>query len=99
MTRRPRKTVSSAQPPNPALIPTTETLIVGGSGGPTAEPAPPTVPPARKKNTKVPFGSYLDPDLQRAFKAHCVLSGIEMQDGLEQAIRQYLGLAPEQAVS
>ena len=97
--RPPRKTVSASQPPNPALTATSETLIVGSSGGPAAAPAAAAVPPARQKNVRVPFGSYLDPDLQRAFKAHCVLAGIEMQDGLEQAIRLLLGIDSDQPVS
>ncbi|MGW7469552.1 hypothetical protein ACWGJT_34015 [Streptomyces xantholiticus] len=47
------------------------------------------------KRKRPPFGSYMDSDLQKRFKAHCVLAGIEMQDGLEQAVTQWL--AREQA--
>jgi hypothetical protein len=42
------------------------------------------------RRTRVPFGSYMDTELQKHFKAHCVLAGIEMQDGLEQAVTQWL---------
>lgn len=81
-TRRPRKTVSS-EASNAALSPNTEQLRVGDE---TA-----ARPPATKKRARAPFGSYLEPELQRQFKAACVLQGIEMQDALEEAIKGWLG--------
>jgi hypothetical protein len=78
--RKPRKTVNAS--PNPALTPNADTLKVGDG---TA--APPAAPRERKRP---PFGSYLDADLQKRFKATCVMEGIEMQDGLEDAIRLWL---------
>lgn len=69
------------------LKPETEQLKVGnGTASPEQAPAK---PPAKAK-TRTPFGSYLDPALQRQFKARCVLLGIEMQDGLEDAITAWL---------
>ncbi|MDP9616432.1 MULTISPECIES: hypothetical protein [Streptomyces] len=85
MARRQRKTVGSA--PNTALKPSTDTLKVGD--GTAAQPPAPAKPPA-PRTRRPPFGSYLDTDLQRQFKAACVLRGIEMQDGLEEAIRMWL---------
>lgn len=81
--RRPRKTVSGMA--NTALTPATEPLKVGDQ---TA--VRPLAAPKAEKPARVPFGSYLPPDLQRQFKAACVLQGLEIQDALEQAIRQWL---------
>lgn len=85
MSRRPRKTPSGGAQ-NPALRPSTDRLGVGDS------PAAPSAasPPRRQARERAAFGSYLDPQIQREFKARCVLLGIEMQDGLEQAITQWL---------
>lgn len=85
--RRPRKTVSSAAS-NAALTPNQDTLRVGDETAMPVRPAVARQPEERK--ARVPFGSYLPPDLQREFKAACVLQGVEMQDGLEQAIRMWL---------
>ncbi|MET8704297.1 hypothetical protein ABZW10_36410 [Kitasatospora sp. NPDC004723] len=64
--------------------------------------APPSASPAGKKvarssvrskkagEERVPFGSYLSRDLHRAFKVACVAEGIEMRDGLEQAIADWV---------
>ncbi|MFH9299481.1 hypothetical protein [Streptomyces sp. NPDC017520] len=84
--RRARKTVSSTAS-NSALTPNTERLRVGDetAGRPAASRTETT-----EKRVRVPFGSYLPPDLQRQFKAACVLQGIEMQDALEQAITRWL---------
>lgn len=82
--RRVRKTVAGAAS-NAALSPNTDHLRVGDETVALKATAPKAEKPAR-----VPFGSYLPPDLQREFKAACVLQGVEMQDGLEQAIRMWL---------
>lgn len=50
--------------------------------------AAPNVSP--KPVEKVPFGSYLDPGLHRQFKAICAWHGMEMQDGLEQALKAWV---------
>jgi hypothetical protein len=72
------------------LKPDVEQLRVGNdTAAPRAEP-----PPAPKPKPRAPFGTYLPPDLQREFKARCVLLGIEMQDGVEQAIRAWLDENP-----
>lgn len=73
---------------NTALTPNTEPLRVGA--GTAAQAAA----PASKPTMRVPFGSYLPPDLQREYKARCVLLGIEMQDGLEEALRDWLAKHP-----
>lgn len=83
--RRPRKTVSAA--PNAALTPIAEPLKVGDA---TAAPEAPRRPQKPPRKERVPFGSYLDPDLQRRFKAACVLAGVEMQDALEEAVTAWL---------
>lgn len=85
MSRRPRKTVNGSAS-NAALTPNKNPLLVGDE---TATLRPAAAPKAEKP-VRVPFGSYLPPDLQRQFKAACVLQGVEMQDGLEQAIRMWL---------
>ena len=85
-TTRPRKTVSTAS--NAALSPNTELLRVGDETA-TRPPAP-----KEKKRDRAPFGSYLQPELQRQFKAACVLQGIEMQDALEEAIKGWLAKNP-----
>ncbi|MCY0947861.1 hypothetical protein [Streptomyces antarcticus] len=88
---------------NTALTPSTEPLRVGDSGatGDVGKPARRVGKPAGKstsepvgKPARVPFGTYLPPELQREFKARCVLLGIEMQDGTEQAIRDWLERNP-----
>ena len=82
-TTRPRKTVSTTAS-NAALTPNTEQLRVGDETA--ARPPAPKAP----KRVRAPFGSYLEPELQRQFKAACVLQGIEMQDALEDAIKGWL---------
>lgn len=86
-TRRPRKTVSTTAS-NVALTPNTEQLRVGDETA-TRQPAP-----KEKKRDRTAFGSYLEPELQRRFKAACVLQGIEMQDALEKAIEGWLAENP-----
>ena len=82
--RRRRKTVTADSGPTPPLVPNTEPLRVG------EETAAPRRPAAPSKPQRVPFGSYLPAGLQREFKATCVMQGVEMQDGLEEAIRMWL---------
>ncbi|KOU46171.1 hypothetical protein ADK56_31005 [Streptomyces sp. MMG1522] len=36
------------------------------------------------------FSSYLPEDIQRAFRAECILAGIEVRQGLDQAVRAWL---------
>lgn len=36
------------------------------------------------------FSSYLPDEMQREFRAECILSGIEVRQGLEQAVRTWL---------
>jgi hypothetical protein len=36
------------------------------------------------------FSSYLPEDLQRAFRAECILTGIEVRQGLDEAVRAWL---------
>ncbi|MER0450174.1 hypothetical protein ABR738_37615 [Streptomyces sp. Edi4] len=63
---------------------------------------PGTVPVVRSSTRKTDpvrrrrphFGSYMDADLQREFKIACIADGIEMQDGLEQAVRLWLSKRP-----
>lgn len=75
---------------NTALTPNTEPLRVGAGAAAQA----PAAAPVSKPTMRVPFGSYLPPDLQREYKARCVLLGIEMQDGLEEALRDWLAKNP-----
>lgn len=82
--RKPRKTVSGSAS-NPALTPNPDRLIVGD---PTAPPPPP--PPAKPQPTRVPFGSYIDPDLQKELRVACAVDGIEIRDALDQALRLWL---------
>ncbi|MEV6726864.1 hypothetical protein AB0M94_38840 [Streptomyces xanthochromogenes] len=54
---------------------------------------PGTVPAVRSgsvRRRRPHFGSYMDAELQREFKIACIADGIEMQDGLEQAVRLWL---------
>lgn len=85
---------------NTALSPSTEPLRVG-DGTATAVGKPARGAGKPRKSTSQPgkpdrqaFGTYLPPELQREFKARCVLLGIEMQDGTEQAIRAWLEQHP-----
>ncbi|MFJ5646414.1 hypothetical protein [Streptomyces sp. NPDC093223] len=71
----------------PALPPEDDGVAVGDQVGHTAKPA-------ATPRTRVPFGSYMAPDLQRIYKARCVLLGIEMQDALDEAIRAWLDKNP-----
>jgi len=79
--RKPRKTVSGAAS-NPALTPNADRLIVGDTAAP-----PPPKPPQPKR---VPFGSYIDPDLHKELKVACAVDGIEIRDALDQALRLWL---------
>lgn len=89
MSPRERQRPSGAKT-NTALSPSTEPLRVGD--GTAGKPGKRTSEPG--KPVRVPFGTYLPPELQREFKARCVLLGIEMQDGTEQAIRAWLEQHP-----
>ncbi|WP_411107780.1 hypothetical protein [Streptomyces sp. cmx-4-9] len=91
--RRPSGTATNTE-----LTPSTEPLRVGDGTAPgkpakgAGKPRKATSEPG--KPARVPFGTYLPPELQREFKARCVLLGIEMQDGTEQAIREWLAQHP-----
>ncbi|MFF4181458.1 hypothetical protein [Streptomyces sp. NPDC001633] len=74
--------------PAPALPAEEDEVAVGDQVAQAAKPAP--IP----KKKRPPFGSYMDRDLQRQFKARCVLEGIEMQDALADAIRDWLDKEP-----
>jgi hypothetical protein len=81
VTSRQNKTVDGARK-NTALTPNRGPLIVGDSK--------PPVEKAEKPKTRIPFGSYMDPELQRRFKAECALMGVEMQSALEEAVHDWL---------
>lgn len=78
--RKPRKTVSGAAS-NPALSPNPDRLIVGD-----------TAPRPREKDKpkRVPFGSYIDPELHKELKIACAVDGLEIRDALDQALRLWL---------
>jgi len=80
--RKPRKTVSGASS-NPALTPNPDRLIVGDT--PTQPPAP-----SKPKPKRVPFGSYIDPELQKELRVACAVDGIEIRDALDTALRLWL---------
>jgi hypothetical protein len=84
--RKPRKTVSGDSS-NPALTPNPDTLRVGDGAAVelTLKPAP---KPDRPK--RVPFGSYIDPELQKELRVACALAGLEIRDALDQALRMWL---------
>ena len=82
--RKPRKTVSG-EASNPALTPNPEQLRVGD-----ATAAPPPAPKAEPKPKRVPFGSYIDPELQKELRVACAVDGIEIRDALDQALRMWL---------
>jgi hypothetical protein len=88
--RKPRKTPSAAAS-NPALTPNRDRLMVGDSvsrsEAPAAEPTQASKP---AKPTRVPFGSYIDPDLQKELRVACAVDGIEIRDALDQALRQWI---------
>lgn len=92
----------SGETPNPAVLtPTTDTLAVGSIPSPSPSPAapaapetPPTPPVAPPAPKRVPFGSYLPPDVLRAYKARCVLLDSEMQDALLEAVTEWLDNHP-----
>ena len=82
--RKPRKTVSG-EASNPALTPNPEQLRVGDAT--VTLPAAPKAPPKPKR---VPFGSYIDPELQKELRVACAVDGIEIRDALDQALRMWL---------
>lgn len=84
MTKKPRKTVSGSAS-NPALTPSPDRLIVGDTKPPEAPRAEPKPKPKR-----VPFGSYLDPELQKELRVACATDGIEIRDALDRALRMWL---------
>jgi hypothetical protein len=81
--RKPRKTVSGTTS-NAALTPNPDRLIVGDA---TPPPAP---EPKPAKPKRVPFGSYIDPDLQKELRVACAVDGIEIRDALDAALRMWL---------
>ncbi|MDT9686409.1 hypothetical protein RND61_30705 [Streptomyces sp. TRM76323] len=46
--------------------------------------------PTRKAGDWKSFSSYLPEDLQRRFRSECVLAGIEVRQGLDEAVRAWL---------
>ena len=85
--RKPRKTVSG-ETSNPALTPNPEQLRVGDA---TATlPPPPAAPRVPPKPKRVPFGSYIDPELQKQLRVACAVDGIEIRDALDEALRMWL---------
>ncbi|WP_331757600.1 hypothetical protein OG209_40885 (plasmid) [Streptomyces sp. NBC_01383] len=44
----------------------------------------------RKASDWKSFSSYLPEDLQRVFRAECMLAGIEVRKGLDEAVRAWL---------
>lgn len=84
--RKTHKTVPSAGQPNPALKPNPSNLIVGD-----APQAPPEAAATEtKKPKRVPFGSYIDPELQKELRVACAVHGIEIRDALDQAFRLWI---------
>jgi hypothetical protein len=65
----------------PPLTPNTGGVNVGANLRPAARP------PAVKWRS---FSSYLPDDLQKEFRAACILAGIEVRQGLDQAVRAWL---------
>lgn len=53
----------------------------------TGAPADETVPAQRKR---IPFGSYIDPELQKELRVACAVDGIEIRDALDEALRLWL---------
>ncbi|MFI6006985.1 hypothetical protein ACIA98_42825 [Streptomyces sp. NPDC051366] len=87
--RRPSRTADNGgEPtsviPHPPLPPEDDEVVVGDQVVAAAAPA------ARQKRRRPAFGSYMDTDLQRRFKARCVIEGIEMQDALAEAVTLWL---------
>jgi len=78
--RKPRKTVSGAAS-NPALTPNADRLIVGDTATP---------PPEKPKPKRIPFGSYIDPELHKELKVACAVDGVEIRDALDAALRLWL---------
>ncbi|MEV8347134.1 hypothetical protein [Streptomyces niveus] len=62
----------------------------------TAQPDEPPIPAgsirraAGSGRRRPPFGSYMDPDLQKRLKVWCVTNDIEIQDALDEAVRTWL---------
>jgi hypothetical protein len=50
-----------------------------------------TAPMQRKR---VPFGSYIDPELQKDLRVACAVDGIEIRDALDEALRLWLSSKP-----
>jgi hypothetical protein len=84
--RKPRKTPSGSAG-NPALVPNRDRLMVGDE---VSRPEAPAAEPAPAKPKRVPFGSYIDPALQKELRVACAVDGIEIRDALDQALRQWI---------
>ncbi|MEU3978316.1 hypothetical protein [Streptomyces bacillaris] len=67
--------------PEPPLTPNTGGVNVGAGLRRQMKPGG----PAWKS-----FSSYLPEDLQRHFRAECAMAGIEVRQGLDQAVRAWL---------
>lgn len=88
MSRKPRKTPGQSH--NPALVPNREPLRVGDGISPVPVPAAEPAPVKPPKPKRVPFGSYIDPELQKELRVACAVDGIEIRDALDQALRLWL---------
>lgn len=78
----PRHTFETPDDVNePPLTPNTGGVKVGADFGRR---------PGRKAGDWKSFSSYLPEDLQRRFRAECMLAGIEVRQGLDEAVRAWL---------
>lgn len=56
---------------------------------------PPAVPEAPvPQQRRIPFGSYIDPELHKELKVTCAGEGTEIRDALDQALRLWLFSRP-----
>ncbi|MFI2215130.1 hypothetical protein [Streptomyces sp. NPDC020141] len=86
----PQRFDTADEDPGVPLSPNTGGINAGSASAPRTAGARGRAP------KRPPFGSYMEAQLQREFKVACVVAGIEMQDGLDQAVRLWLAHQQEQ---
>lgn len=67
--------------------------VVREALAPVQQPLP-TVPesPTPAPQSRVPFGSYIDPELQKELRVVCAAEDLEIRDALDEALRLWLNV-------
>lgn len=88
-----RPEASSTMHGSRTLTAEVEQINVGSGSTDTGQREAPSTPESASAKP-VPLGTYVPPDLKRAFKARCAELGIEMKHGVAEALTDWLATHP-----